>query len=193
MIVRTTGKRVSGANLEKWDFRHIEQTFPNSYDQFAAECILEMIWSQTKRLKKMEAHVLKHLKELPEYHRLLQIPGIGKVLGITIALETGPIGRFAGAAQYASYCRAVPSQRISNDKSKGKNNRKNGNKYLGWAYIEAAHHAQIHYPRIRSWFDRKKRKTNRCVASKALAAKLAKSAFYVLRDGVDFDEQKLFG
>ena len=78
-------------------------------------------------------------------------------------------------------------------KKKGENNRKNGNKYLAWAYVEAAHFAQRYSPRAQAWFARKTARKGRVVAVKALACKLAKAVFYVLRDGVDFDEHKLFG
>jgi len=44
------------------------------------------------------------------------MPGIGLILGLTIALETGDFHRFASAGDYASYCRMVKSERISNGK-----------------------------------------------------------------------------
>ena len=72
-------------------------------------------------------------------------------------------------------------------------NRKNGNQYLGWAYVEAAHFAQRHNPRAHAWFASKTARTSRVVAVKALACKLAKAAFYVLRDEAEFDEKRLFG
>ena len=121
------------------------------------------------------------------------MPGIGAVLGITIMLETGPIERFASAGNYASYSRMVQSRRVSDGKKKGENNRKNGNKYLSWSYVEAAHYAQRYDQTVKRWFDRKQGRTNRAVAIKALGCKLAKAVFYILRDEVDFDETLLFG
>ena len=56
-------------------------------------------------------------------------------------LETGEIGRFASVGNYASYCRCVGTQKISNGKKKSKGNTKNGNKYLAWAFVEAANFA----------------------------------------------------
>ena len=50
---------------------------------------------------------------------------------MTIAMEVGQIRRFNTAGDFASYCRAVDSQRTSNGKNKGDDNRKCGNKYLG--------------------------------------------------------------
>ena len=85
------------------------------------------------------------------------------------------------------------NRRDSDGQKKGENNRKNGNKYLAWAYVEAAHFAARFHERPRVWFERKAARTCRVVAVKALGGKLAKAAFYVLRDDVDYDEQKMFG
>ena len=59
-------------------------------------------------------------------------------LSLTIALETGDIGRFAKVGNYASYCRCASSEWLSNGKRKGRGNTKNGNKWLAWAFVEAA-------------------------------------------------------
>ena len=90
----------------------------------------------------LEEGVEAQAKQLPCYAKLKTIPGIGPILALTISLETGPIERFADDGQYASYCRCVPTDRESNGKNKGENNGKCGNKYLAWAYVEAAHFAR---------------------------------------------------
>ena len=56
-------------------------------------------------------------------------------------LETGAIKRFLSVGDYASYCRCVGSEKLSNGKKKGSGNTKNGNNYLAWAYVEAANFA----------------------------------------------------
>ena len=121
------------------------------------------------------------------------VPGIGSILSLTIALETGDIARFANVGDYASYCRMVKSERISNGKKKGHGNRKCGNRYLAWAYIEAANHALRFSPPIRRWYDRKRSKKHRVVALKAVAHKLARACYYLMRDGGTFDVQRAFG
>jgi transposase len=124
---------------------------------------------------------------------LLAIPGIGTILGLTIMLEVGDIRRFHEVGNYASYCRCVRSIRTSNDKKTGEGNRKNGNKYLSWAYIEAAHMAKRYCPSLRKYYEKKAAKTNDIVAIKAVSHKLARASYYVLRDRAVFDEKKLFG
>jgi hypothetical protein len=82
---------------------------------------------------------------------------------------------------------------LSNQKKKGENNRKNGNKYLGWAYIEAANFIRRYCPEAKAWYQRKAARTKAVVATKALASKLSKACYFIMKDQVDFDVQKIFG
>jgi transposase len=82
---------------------------------------------------------------------------------------------------------------VSNGKKKGENNRKNGNKYLAWAYVEAANFAIRYHDPVKRFYQRKKAKTNGVVAIKAVAHKLARASYYVMRDRVAFDVNKAFG
>ena len=124
---------------------------------------------------------------------LHSLPGVGQILALTITLETADIKRFATAGDYASYCRCVDSQRLSNGKKKGQNNSKCGNKYLAWAFVEAANFAKRFDEHCRRWFDRKAAKTSTVIATKALACKLAKAAWHVMSQGVDYDSARVFG
>ncbi|MFT3791526.1 MAG: transposase [Rudaea sp.] len=94
---------------------------------------------------------------------------------------------------YASYCRMVKSERISNGKKKGHGNRKCGNRYLAWAWIEAANFATRFSPPIQRWFDRKASRCHKVVARKAVAHKLARAGYFLMRDGGRFDVQRAFG
>jgi transposase len=143
-------------------------------------------------IKDIESTVLSMISLKKEFQLLLTTPGIGTILGLTIMLETGDIGRFKKAGNYSSYCRCVESKRMSNNKKKGQNNKKNGNRYLAWAYVEAAFHAMRHNAKAQKFFQRKMSKSNRALATKALANKLTKATYYIMRDGVPFDEDKLF-
>jgi hypothetical protein len=84
------------------------------------------------------------------------------------------------------------SERISNAKKKGVGNKKNGNKYLSWAYVEAANFCIRHNPQAEKFYQRKKAKSNGIVAIKALSNKLARASYYMMRDQVPFDSQMLF-
>jgi transposase len=146
----------------------------------------------TRQIKTVERVVVKKTELRGTYSKLLGLPGVGKILGLTIMLETGSISRFAHVGNYASYCRKVATKWISNDKKKGKGNKKSGNKYLAWAFSEAAVIARRTSSEARTYYQRKMQKTNVMVAHQALAHKLARAAYYIMRDGVDFMPKKLF-
>ncbi len=153
----------------------------------------ETIDHLTQQIHKIEWVVFKKIALKETYRYLLTLPGVGKILAFTIMLETGPISRFETVGDYVSYCRKVPSQWISNGKWKGSGNRKNGNKYLSWAYAEASEFARRLYSEPRAYYNRKMQKTNAAVAHSALSNKLARAAYYVMRDQVPFRPEKLFG
>ena len=70
--------------------------------------------------------------------------------------------------------------------------KKNGNRYLAWAYVETANHAIRCCPKAQKFFQRKMAKSKRVLATKALANKLTKATYFIMRDQVAFDEEKLF-
>ncbi len=119
--------------------------------------------------------------------------GIGPVLGLTILLETGTTSRFETAGDYTSYCRCAQSLRESNNKKKGEGNAKSGNKYLSWAFSQAAHMAVRYEPKVKAFYDRKYQKKNGIVAIRAVAHKLARAAYYMLKNNEPFDVDKAFG
>jgi transposase len=146
----------------------------------------------TVQIDEVELSVLKQAKDKPFYTKLLDLPGVGKIVALTIQLETGPACRFLKVGNYASYCRKVQSRWFSNEKVKGKGNAKNGNKYLAWAFSEAAEHARRFHPASRTFYNRKLNQGNAAMAHNALAHKLARAAYYIMRDNVPFEEAKMF-
>jgi len=141
----------------------------------------------------IEKQVFEVVQPTPRYKRLKTICGVGDVLAPTILLETGEIERFKSVGNYSSYCRVVDSRRESNERKKGEGNKKCGNRYLAWAFSEAAHFAVRYNDRARRFFDRKAARRNRMVAIRAVAHKLARAAYFIQRDRVEFDAMKLFG
>lgn len=144
-------------------------------------------------IKALENAALLKVRLKREYKNLLTVTGIGKVLGLTIMLETGDIKRFQEAGDYSSYCRCVPSKRVSNEKKKGSGNTKNGNRYLAWAFIEAAHYMRRYCPKARKWFQKKTAKSGSIVATMALSNKIARACYFIMRDRKPFNPARLFG
>lgn len=115
------------------------------------------------------------------------MPGIGPILGMTILLESGAIGRFASVGDYGLYCRMVECVRLSNGRRKGHGNRKCGNRYLCWAFMKAANDAVRYDPRIWRWYERERARKHGVVAIKAAAHKLARACHHMLHEGTTFD------
>ena len=192
VIAREGGQALTRAQVEALSEKEIEQVVRDSYGQVGVKALGKVLGTINQQIRQVEKTVLAHVKPDPLYQRLQTIYGVGPVLGVTIRLESGDMSRFPTVGDYTSYCRGTGSQRLSNGKPKGENNKRNGNAYLAWAFVEAALFARLHYPLAERFFERKRAQSNAILASKALASKLTKAAFYVMRDQIDFDPEKLF-
>jgi len=173
--------------------KEAQNLYDHPANQLVAGMQIQHIDQLTESIEKIEKVVLASAQELPFYSKLTSLPGVGKILGMTITMEVGDIKRFSDAGHFASYCRTVEAQRTSNSKKKGENNSKCGNRYLAWAFVEAANFARRSDLQCRKWHYRKAAKTLNVVATKALACKLAKAAWYLMTEGVDYDTQRMFG
>jgi len=192
-LLERYGLDAPGAHkIEQWTLKDIKDTGLDTFVQIQLETLLDAIHESDSQAKKVEKQVLAFTKPTEQYKRSQQLPGVGVSLGMLIVLESGDFKRFKSAGDYASYCRAVKSECSSNGKKKGKNNAKNGNRYLAWAFIEAATYAARFNPCIHAWYERKKRKSGVPKAKKALACKLAKAMWHIM-NGEDFDEKLMFG
>jgi transposase len=192
LYTRTTGQDMSLGRLKSMEAAEALALYEHPANGLIARIQKEHIEKLDQSVGSIEKVVLKCARELPCYERLNTLPGIGRILSMTITMEIGQMERFKAAGNFASYCRTVDSKRLSNNKKKGDNNQKCGNKYLAWAFVEAANFARRYDERCRRWFDRKAAKTGRVIATKALACKLAKAAWYVVSQDVDYDPKRMF-
>lgn len=189
---RHTGQRVSANAIRQLSGDVIERTFPDVSVRFGVLTHLQVWRAIQEQVQQVEQWIVASRTRCKEQIALRSVPGIGLVLGLTIALATGDIHRFASVGDYVSYCRLVKSERISNGKKKGRGNHKCGNRYLAWAWIEAANFSLRHSPTVRRWYDRKCCKRHKVIAIKAVAHKLARAGSYLMRDGSTFDVDRAF-
>ena len=193
IITRNCGIRVAVNDVKRLREDRISPLLQDNEDlKLAGSISKESIDYLTRKVRTIEQVVAGKVELRVPYQQLLSIPGVGRVLGLTIMLETGPINRFHAVGNYVSYCRLVGSTWLSNGKIKGKGNQKNGNKYLAWAYSEAAEMARRFDESARAYYQRKLQKSNRMVAHCALSHKLARAAYFIMRDDVPFMAEKLF-
>ena len=192
LITRNTGSSLNGNRIKTLDAQQIDQLLSDPDLALAVKANLAMLNCADEQIDLLERTVTDRIKLRPEFRLLKTVPGIGQILGLTIMLETGEIQRFATVGDFASYCRCVGSQKISNAKKKGQGNTKNGNKYLAWAFVEAANFAIRYCSRIKSFYQKKKAKSHGVLAIKAVAHKLCRACYHIMKDQVPFDITKAF-
>jgi len=190
---RHLNRRLNSNKIKQLTLEKLTADFADPNVCLAVNGNLAILQCLTLQVKTIEASLKQQLKLRDEFINLTSIDGIGLILALTIMLETGSISRFEKVGNYASYCRCVNGARYSNGKKKSNTNTKNGNKYLAWAFIEAANFAIRYNDTVKRYYQRKLAKTHAVVAKKAVAHKLARACFYVLRDQVEFDVNKAFG
>jgi transposase len=189
---RMTGRDLGTGRIKTMEPQYAEKLFEHPADQLITRLDLQLVEQLGWSIEQIEAVILAQVKGLPNYQVLQTMPGVGKILGLTITLETVDPKRFAGPGEYASYCRCVDSRRMSNGKKKGENNGKCGNKHLAWAFVEAAQFARRYDDRCRKFHDRKSAQVNGIVATKALACKLAKAAWHMMSHNTHYDSGRMF-
>src|SRR5512133_1518566 len=192
LYARTTGQKLDLSDAKKMEPKEAPKLYEHPANQLIAQVQAEHIQALEKSIKRIEKAVLASAKEIPLYEKLLTVPGIGRILGMTITMEVGDIDRFKSDGNFASYCRMVDARHLSNGKCKADNNQKCGNKYLAWAFVEAANYARRFDPNCRRWYDRKAAKTGTIIATKALGCKLAKAAWHVMNGNCDYDPKRVF-
>lgn len=192
LYVRHLNHRISNTKIKRLTTECVEHDFQSTNVALAVQSNLQVMLCLRQQINTIEKAILEQVKLRDEFKNLLRIDGFGKILSLTIMLETGSLKRFAKVGNYASYCRCVNGARYSNGKKKGKTNTKNGNKYLAWAFVEAANFAIRYNKTVKSYYQKKMAKTNHVIAIKTVAHKLARACFYVLRDHVEFDVKKAF-
>jgi transposase len=195
LVERQTGHAISSNRIKAMAPAEVKDLLDTPEARLMGQANLRMMEALSQQIRILEQAAESAIKLLPEYQILLTVPGIGRILAMTIMLETGPIGRFASASHYTSYGCCVKAEQISNGKKKGENNRKCGNRYIAWALIEAANFAVRYEPAIQRWHQRKLARCGgrKALAIKAVAAKLSKAIYYLLQEQKPFELQRIFG
>ena len=180
LYARHLAKKMTANDIKHLTAEQIEHDFTMKAVALAVKSNWTVMNCLHGLIVELEKALKQELRLAPEFVKLTQIDGIGDILALTIMLETGKIARFEEVGDYASYCRCIGGARFSNGKKKGNSNHKNGNKYLAWAFTEAANFAIRYNETVKRFYQRKLAKTNKIVAIKSVAHKLARACYYVL-------------
>ena len=183
-MARHTGARFSVKRIHELTKQELQSMLAEEPQVLAVTRSLVVLDCLRQQIKTLEKTVHTRLHHTPAYEQLLTVQGIGTILAQTIALATGAIRRFPTVGNSAAYCRCVDSTKLSNGKRKGTGNVKNGTPYFAWAYMEAAQCALRFQPEAQRFYQRKlaKSRNNMVLARQAVATKLSRACYYMLRD-----------
>lgn len=177
------------------DCQELVDIYPDSKVREKAAFFLRHIHYLNSEVEHLNEIIHPDIRKLDDAKLLKAIPGCGDVIASTIVSEIWDINRFPSAKDFVSYCRLAPTSRLSNGKSKGMGNAKNGNAYLSWAVTELANLIVRFNKTAAKMYARlfKKYGKLRVKAIRSLAARLARAIYHVLKTKEPFDEEKCFG
>lgn len=156
---------------------------------------LSMVDGLERQVRGVEKRLREELREDPTLRLLKSLPGVGEILGATLALEIGAVERFANPERLSAYAGLVPVVRSSGGKSWLGETSKSSNHYLRWAYVEAACCVVAQKKRlagsyaVRLYEEKKESKKSHAVAAVALGHHLAEASWWMLHKGEVYRER----
>lgn len=183
---------IQANSKEKWR-EGVRSSFEDPLDSFTAESELYMIESYDRIIMQMEQRIEKYARDFqPQDYRLLRtVPGIGKILALTILYETIDIKRFPSDKDYVSYCRLVAGTNESGGKDFGGKGRKMGNPYLKWAFMQAAVLGKRADKKLNAYHEKLTRQKGKHVANAILATKIARAVYFMLSNKTGFSPEMM--
>ena len=170
----------------------IKNTFADPIVQRNVDLDMALLDCYAKELSKVEGFIEQQAKQhQPVYLQLLKtVPGIGKILALTLLYEIGDIDRFETVQQFASYCRLIKCKAESAGKCYGTQGNKIGNAHLKWAFSEAAVLYLRGNPTAQKFLQRLQKRMTKAKALSALAHRLGRAVFFMLKHRTVFDEKR---
>jgi len=175
-------------NLEK----AIQELPPQT--SFATKCQLDQLDALQENIARLEERIKEVLSLTPEVELLMTMPGVGLLLGSVIALEIGDVSRFPRAENLASYAGTTPRVHSSGDKTRYGQVRGDVNRFLKWAFAEAANavcRLRAHHPyqHVSKLYERIRAKKNHAKAIGAVSRHLAEASYWILTKKEPYKER----
>ena len=158
------------------------------------ELDLALLDTYDEHIREVELYLTRAAKvdDPQAFQRLLSVPGVGKVLALVLLYEIHDIRRFPAVGQFLSYARLVRCAHESAGKKQGTGGHKIGNVHLKWAFGEAACLFLRESEQAKRWLARREKKHGKARALGALAARLGRAVYHLLRKQQAFDARRFF-
>lgn len=166
-------------DLERLLERLPEQT------RWTSQMMLQQLGQFQEQIGQLEKRLGQLLKVTPPMEWLMSLPGIGPILSAVIWLEIGSVDRFPSGEHLASYAGTTPRVHSSGDKTRYGRLRPDVNRYLKWAFVEAANSVAVNHQRcgnrhVSQLYGRLRARKGHPKAIGAVARHLAEATYHVL-------------
>jgi transposase len=168
--------------------------FADQSARMSIQVDLKLVDDYDSLIKQMESYLEAHAKvhDAQTYYLLNTIPGIGRILAMTLLYEIHDIRRFTSAGNFLSYCRLVRGSHTSAGKTYAATGKKIGNPHLKWAFSEAVTLMKRYCQAAAEYAQRVEKKHNKARAMSLLSVKLGRGVFYMLKNRQPFDVDTFF-
>ncbi len=172
--------------------KHLLESFNDPDVRLSVSANLEMITIYDKVLAQLEGDIAKRAQEhdSTSYALLKTIPGVGRIIALSLLYEIEDINRFPKVQNFVSYCRLVKCAKESNGKRYGSAGKKIGNAHLRWAFSEAAQLFLKNNEPGKKYLQKITRKHGKGKALFILAHKLGRAVYFMLKNKQGFDMNK---
>jgi transposase len=172
------------AGRQLWD--QIEIPHP---DNRLLEANLELLDRVNEQIRVAEKWTKEALEENRALAILRTIPGLRKILAALVAVEIDDISRFSAPDKLCAYAGLVPTTYPSGGKVRHGNLLPTCNRWLRWAYVEAAWVAQRTSPYCHAYYEGIKRRKGANCANTALARRLCEITWHCLTEKRSYQER----
>jgi transposase len=172
-----------GRQGRTWLERHLNELPPHT--AFTTQQMLNRIADLDRQVHCFEERMRAVFTPTPVIQLVMTLPGVGFILGIVIALEVGDVTRFPDHERLAAYAGTTPRVRSSGGKTHYGPLRPDVNRYLKWAFVEAANgvcRLRPRYPdrHVSRLYERVARRRGHHKAIVAVARHLAEATYWIL-------------
>jgi transposase len=179
-----------GHNRDVWEERILSQ-YTEPLHRLAVKCDMELIRCYDRRIEIMDQRLaeLARRVHVRDFALIKTVPGIGRVLSLTLLFEIDTVTRFPTVKDFCSYSRLVKGSVASAGKVKGLCGGKMGNAYLRWAFGQAAVLCKRNHPLLTPYAEMLISKHGKFKGNAILANKLGRAVYFMLQKGTAFDAE----
>ena len=165
------------------------------HTRYATECLLRQLDSVTVQVAALEARMREVFAPNSTIQDLMSSPGVGFILAVVIFSEVGDVGRFGSASRFASYSETTPRVHASGGKIRYGQLRSDVNRYLKWAFAEAANVSAVNHCRwpsrhVSRLYEQVRHRKGHQTAIGAVARHLAESTYWMLKRQEEYRKPK---